>query len=132
MTPSTSPHPTPLKCRYKGYLNYPGSMFCSNITSAVAKYASRCTLVQVKICSSGLATSFHKWCISQYGTVDGGQKEGAKLRQGGAKDMHFTRSCLGVVRFLSISCCATPTSGLLQRYMHISRCISQDTHPSNW
>jgi hypothetical protein len=55
VTPSTSPHPTLLKCRYEGYLNYPGSMFCSNITSAVAKYTSRCALVQVKICSSGLA-----------------------------------------------------------------------------
>jgi hypothetical protein len=55
VTPSTSPHPTPLEHRYKGYLNYPGSMFCSNITLAVAKYASRCALVQVKICSSGLA-----------------------------------------------------------------------------
>jgi hypothetical protein len=41
VTPSTSTHPTPLERRYEGYLNYPGSMFCSNITSAVAKYASR-------------------------------------------------------------------------------------------
>jgi hypothetical protein len=45
----------------------------------------------------------------------------AKLSQGGAKDMHFTRSCMGVMHFLSISCCATPTSGLLWRHMHISR-----------
>ncbi len=52
--PSTSSHPTPLKCRYEGYSNYPGSTFCSKITSAVAKYASRCTLVQVKICLRGL------------------------------------------------------------------------------
>jgi hypothetical protein len=55
VTLSTSPHPTPLERRYEGYLNYPGSTFCSNITLAVAKYASRCALVQVKICSSGLA-----------------------------------------------------------------------------
>ncbi len=55
VTPSTSLHPTPLKRRYEGYLNYPGSTFCSNITLAVAKYASRCALVQVKISSSGLA-----------------------------------------------------------------------------
>jgi hypothetical protein len=34
----------------------------------------------------------------------------SKLRQGGAKAMHFTRSCIGVMHFLSISCCATPTS----------------------
>jgi hypothetical protein len=53
--PSTSLHPNPLERRYKGYLNYPGSTFCSNITSAVAKYASRCALVHVKICLSGLA-----------------------------------------------------------------------------
>ncbi len=51
----TSSHPTPLKHRYEGYSNYPGLTFYSNITSAVAKYASRCALVQVKICSSGLA-----------------------------------------------------------------------------
>jgi hypothetical protein len=55
VTPSTSLHPTPLEHRYKGYLNYPGLTFCSNITSAVAMYASRCALVQVKISSSGLA-----------------------------------------------------------------------------
>jgi hypothetical protein len=35
--PSTSSHPTLLEHKYEGYLNYPGSMFCSNITSAVAK-----------------------------------------------------------------------------------------------
>jgi hypothetical protein len=53
--PSTSLYPTLLECKYEGYLNYSGSMFCSNITSAVAKYALRCILVQVKICSRGMA-----------------------------------------------------------------------------
>ncbi len=44
-----------------------------------------------------LMKGFHEWCISQYGTVDG-----------------------DVVQFLSISCCAMPTSGLLNRHTHIS------------
>jgi hypothetical protein len=52
VTPSTSSLPTPLE---RGYWIYPGSTFCSNITSAVAKYASLCAFVHFNISSIGLA-----------------------------------------------------------------------------
>jgi hypothetical protein len=96
------------------------SMTHSNGYGCFAKYCIS-ILEHGDLPTEPLMKGFHEWCISQYGTVDGGQKMAAKLRQGGEKDMHFMRSCMGVVHFLSISCCATPTSGLLQRHTHISR-----------